>query len=174
MIHRIKDKAPKIDATAFVAWNAEIAGEVTLGPGVGVWFSATLRGDIAPIIIGENTNIQDGVTVHVDHDKGAVLGKGITVGHNAVIHACAIGDDCLIGMGSVILSGARIGARSLVGAGSLVTENSVFPEGSLIIGSPAKAVKQVGAAVLAKIKENALNYAILAQEAKNDYQEISE
>jgi carbonic anhydrase/acetyltransferase-like protein (isoleucine patch superfamily) len=169
MIHRIRNRTPQIDSSTFVAWNAEVAGDVTLGPGVGIWFSATLRGDIAPIVIGENTNIQDGATVHVDHDKGVVLGSGITVGHNAVIHACEIGDDCLIGMGSVILSGARIGAGSLVGAGALVTENSTFPQGSLIIGSPAKAVKKVGTAVLAKIKENALDYAQLAQDAKTDY-----
>jgi carbonic anhydrase/acetyltransferase-like protein (isoleucine patch superfamily) len=174
MIHKIKNKTPQIHPSAFVAWNAEVAGEVTLGPGVGIWFSATLRGDIASIVIGENTNIQDGATVHVDHGKGVVLGKGITVGHNAVVHACEIGDDCLIGMGSVILSGAKIGAGSLVGAGALVTENSIFPEGSLIIGSPAKAVKKVGSAVLAKIKENAKDYAQLAQEAKTDYEKISD
>ena len=138
MVHGIGDKVPRMKDAAFAAWNAEIAGDVTLGRDSSVWFSATLRGDIAPITVGHGTNIQDGATVHVDTGLPCTIGHGVTVGHNAVLHACTVGDDCLIGMGAVVLSGAVIGKESIAGAGALVTEGKVFPPGLSSWGAPQK------------------------------------
>jgi len=171
MVHRIGDKVPDVKESLYVAWNAEVAGAVTLGPESSVWFSATLRGDIAPITVGRGSNIQDGATLHVDTNLPCVVGNGVTVGHNAVLHGCTVGDDCLIGMSAVVLSGAVIGRESIVGAGALVTEGKEFPPRSLLIGSPAKAVRQVDDAMLEKMRENASVYVRLAREAARDYVE---
>jgi carbonic anhydrase/acetyltransferase-like protein (isoleucine patch superfamily) len=171
MVHRIGDKLPDVKDSLHVAWNAEVAGAVTLGPESSVWFSATLRGDIAPITVGRGSNIQDGATLHVDTNLPCVVGNGVTVGHNAVLHGCTVGDDCLIGMSAVVLSGAVIGRESIVGAGALVTEGKEFPPRSLLIGSPAKAVRQVDDAMLERMRENARAYVRLAREAARDYVE---
>ena len=165
MVHRIGDKRPVIGKSVFIAWNAEVAGEVTLAEETSVWFSATLRGDIAGITVGRGTNIQDGATLHVDTGLPLVIGDHVTVGHNAVLHGCIVGDDCLIGMGAVVLSGARIGRESIVGASALVTEGKVFPPRSVILGSPAKAVRSVDDAGVQKIRENGRAYVGLAREA---------
>lgn len=172
MVHGIGDKIPRMKDATFAAWNAEIAGDVTLGKETSVWFSATIRADIAPITVGRGSNIQDGATVHVDTGLPCTIGEGVTVGHNAVLHACTVGDDCLIGMGAVILSGAVIGKESIVGAGALVTEGKVFPPRSILVGSPAKAVKQVDDAALEKIHENARVYIGLARQASEEYSEV--
>lgn len=172
MVHGIGDKVPRMKDAAFAAWNAEIAGDVTLGRDSSVWFSATLRADIAPITVGEGTNIQDGATVHVDTGLPCTIGHGVTVGHNAVLHACTVGDDCLIGMGAVVLSGAVIGKESVVGAGALVTEGKVFPPRSLVLGSPAKAVRVIDDATLEKIRENGRVYLGLARQASKEYREV--
>jgi carbonic anhydrase/acetyltransferase-like protein (isoleucine patch superfamily) len=172
MVHGIGDRVPRMKDAAFAAWNAEIAGDVTLGRDSSVWFSATLRGDIAPITVGHGTNIQDGATVHVDTGLPCTIGHGVTVGHNAVLHACTVGDDCLIGMGAVVLSGAVIGKESIVGAGALVTEGKVFPPRSLILGSPAKAARLIDDAAVEKIRENGRVYLGLAREASKEYREV--
>ena len=172
MIHSIRDNTPSIDTSAFVAWNAEVAGKVQIGANSSVWFSATLRGDMEEIRIGENSNVQDGATVHVDHGLPVQVGDNVTIGHNAVVHACTIGDDCLLGMGAVILSGAKIGEGSVVGAGALVTEGKEFPPRSLLIGSPARAVRNVSDEAIAKIRANADEYRALAADAKNHYREV--
>ncbi len=109
MVHRIGDKAPIIDPSAYIAWNAEVAGEVRLGASASVWFSATLRGDLAGITVGTGSNVQDGATLHVDTGLPLTIGERVTIGHNAVLHGCTVGSDCLIGMGAVVLSGAVIG-----------------------------------------------------------------
>jgi carbonic anhydrase/acetyltransferase-like protein (isoleucine patch superfamily) len=166
MIHRIGDKIPRVENALFIAWNAEVAGNVSIGAESSIWFSATVRGDIAAISIGRGSNIQDGATVHVDTGLPCSIGNGVTVGHNAVLHGCTIGDDCLIGMSAVVLSGAVIGKESIVGAGALVTEGKQFPPRSLLLGSPAKAVRQVDDAMLAKMRENARAYVSLAREAR--------
>ncbi len=173
MIHRIGSAAPRLRNVSFVAWNAEIAGDVTLAPRTSVWFSATLRADLAPITVGEGSNIQDGATVHVDTGFPCAIGRGVTVGHNAVLHGCTIGDDCLVGMSATVLSGAVIGEGSIIGAGALVTEGKTFPPRSLIIGAPAKAVRTVDDATLAKVRRNAEEYRRLAAEAAADYVEES-
>jgi carbonic anhydrase/acetyltransferase-like protein (isoleucine patch superfamily) len=134
-------KGPSVHATAFVHSKAVVIGNVTLGPKASVWPCAVLRGDIAPIEIGEGTNIQDGAVVHVADGLPAKVGARVTVGHLAMIHACVIGDECLIGMHATILDGAVIGARSIVGANSLVTKGTRIPSGSLVMGSPAQVVR---------------------------------
>jgi len=171
MIHRIGPAAPRLRDVSFVAWNAEIAGDVTLEPRTSVWFSATLRADLAPITVGEGSNIQDGATLHVDSGFPLTIGKGVTVGHNAVLHGCTIGDDCLVGMGATVLSGAVIGEGSIVGAGALVTEGKRFPPRSLVIGAPAKAVRTLDDTAVEKVRHNAEEYRRLAAEAASSYVE---
>lgn len=169
MVHAIQDMVPKIHQSAFVAWNAEVAGSVTLAKDVSVWFSVTLRADIAPIEIGEGSNIQDGSVVHVDTDAPTIVGRNVTVGHRAILHSCTIGDDALIGMGAIILNGAEIGSESIVGAGALVTQGKKFPPRSLILGSPAKLVRELSPEEIAGIKQNAEHYKELARIAKEQY-----
>ncbi len=171
MVHRIGDKVPRVKEALFIAWNAEIAGDVTFSSDTSVWFSATVRADLAPISVGRGSNIQDNVTLHVDTDLPLAIGDRVTVGHHAVLHGCTVGDDCLIGMAAVVLSGAVIGKESVVGAGALVTEGKVFPPRSLIVGSPAKAVRAVDDALLEKIRQNGLAYVGLARQAAQDYHE---
>ncbi|CAI9386252.1 gamma carbonic anhydrase family protein [Microbacterium sp. T2.11-28] len=134
----VSGRAPTLDASAFVAAGARIVGDVTLAPGSSVWYNAVLRGDSAAIVLGEGSNLQDNVTVHVDAGHGVVIGADVSVGHNAVVHGCTIGDGTLIGMGSVILSGARVGAGCLVAGGAVVLEGMEIPDGSLVAGVPAK------------------------------------
>jgi len=134
-------RTPDIAGAAFVAPNATILGDVTLGPQSSVWYGCVLRGDINAIAIGEGTNIQDGTIVHLADDSGVRVGNFTTVGHAAIVHACDIGDECLIGMGATILDGAKIGARCIVGANALVTQRFVAPPGSMIFGAPAKIVR---------------------------------
>lgn len=142
--------------------GAKIVGDVNLDKNVSVWYNAVIRGDIEPISIGENSNVQDNCVVHVSKDCPVNIGKNVSVGHGAIIHGCTIEDNVLIGMGAIILNGAKISKNCLVGAGALVTENKEFPEGSLIIGSPAKAVKQLSPEQIKGIQDNADEYVNLA------------
>jgi carbonic anhydrase/acetyltransferase-like protein (isoleucine patch superfamily) len=134
-------KTPDTERALFVAPNATVVGDVTLGARSSVFYGAVLRGDIARIVVGEGTNLQDNVVVHLADDGDAIIGAWCTVGHRAIVHACTIGDECLIGMGSTILDRARIGARSLVGANALVPEDFTCPPGSLVLGVPARVVR---------------------------------
>jgi len=172
MIHAIKDQKPEIHESTFVAWNAEVAGSVTLCADTSVWFGATVRADIADVIIGKGSNIQDGSVVHVDTDAPLSLGEYCTVGHGAILHSCNIGNECLIGMGAIILNGVTIGDNSIVGAGSLVTQGKTFPPRSLIMGSPAKLIRSLTDEECAQIKENSLHYVHLGHDAKTDYKEV--
>lgn len=134
-------RKPDTARAAFVAPNATVLGDVTLGARSSVWYGCVLRGDINSIVIGEGTNIQDLTMVHLADDFGVSVGRYCTIGHGAIIHACTIGDECLIGMGATILDGAKIGDRCIVGASALVTQRFVAPPGSMILGSPAKVVR---------------------------------
>ncbi len=152
-----------LDPTTFVAPGAVVVGDVTMGRHASVWFNAVLRGDTAPISVGEDSNLQDLSVVHVDEGQPAVIGARVTVGHRAVVHGCVIEDECLIGMGSVILSGARIGEGSLIGAGALVLEGQVTPAGSVVLGTPGKVVGHVSPAQREGMRGSAAHYAALAR-----------
>jgi len=129
-----------------------VLGDVTLGPHASVWYTAVLRGDMAPIVVGESSNIQDGTIVHVDEGKPARIGARVGIGHRAVIHGCTIEDECLIGMGSVLLNGVVVGRGSVVGAGAVAPEGLIIPPGSLALGVPARVVRRVDAALAERIR----------------------
>ncbi|MBN1962644.1 MAG: gamma carbonic anhydrase family protein [Deltaproteobacteria bacterium] len=134
---------PQIDATAYIASSATIVGDVRIGPHASIWYNCVLRGDINSIEVGEASNIQDGSVVHLADDYGVKIGAYVTIGHMAMIHACSIADECLIGMHATILDGAEIGAQSIIGAHALVTQHTKIPPGSLVLGMPAKVVRQL-------------------------------
>lgn len=163
-LYAIAGKQPVRHPTAWVAPSAEVIGEVTLGAGSSVWFGAVIRGDNTPILVGERTNIQEGAMLHSDPGSPLTIGADCTVGHHAILHGCTIGDGALIGMGATILNGAVIGAGCLVGAGALVTEGKSFPAGSLIVGSPARAVRQLDGDAAARLRLSATHYAERARE----------
>lgn len=143
MILPFKNKKPKIHPSVFVAPGAHVVGDVTLAKNSSVWFTAVLRGDMGAIKIGENSNVQDGCVLHGDHGKGATLGKGVIMGHQATAHACTIGDGVLIGIGARVLTGAKVGKFSLIAAGAVVLENTVIPERSLVVGVPGRVVRKL-------------------------------
>jgi carbonic anhydrase/acetyltransferase-like protein (isoleucine patch superfamily) len=134
---------PNIHPSVFVAPTAAVMGEVTLGEDASVWYNAVLRGDMAPIVIGAQSNIQDGSVVHVDEGVPCTVGQRVGVGHRVILHGCTVGDDCLIGMGSVLLNGVTIGTGSVVAAGAVVPENMQVPPRSLVMGVPGRIVRQV-------------------------------
>jgi carbonic anhydrase/acetyltransferase-like protein (isoleucine patch superfamily) len=152
----------RIHPTAFVAPGAVVVGSVTLGARASVWFNTVVRGDTAPIEVGEGTNLQDNSVIHVDEGQPALIGARVTVGHRAIVHGCVVEDECLIGMGSIVLSGARIGRGSLVGAGALVREGQHIPPGSLAVGAPARVVGPVLESHRQAILHGASHYAELA------------
>jgi len=152
-------KTPQIGEGSYVAPSADLIGDVTIGKNCSIWFNTTLRGDVMPIVIGDDTNIQDNTVLHGTYKKcGAVIGNKVTVGHSVILHGCKVGDLVLIGMGSVIMDQAEIPSRSIVAAGSLVTEDAKFPEGHLILGRPAKAVRPLNEKELAFLSKSAQNY----------------
>ena len=142
------------DEDVLICEGACVAGNVTLGKGVSVWYNAVIRGDEGPIVVGENTNIQDGAVLHTGIDRLLSIGKGCTVGHNAVVHGCTIGDYVLVGMGSIVMDGARIGDNCIIGAGALVTGKMDAPAGSMLLGSPAKVVRPLREDEIAMIHED--------------------
>lgn len=154
----LPDAVPNLDPTSFIAPGARVIGQVTLEEGASVWYNAVLRADSAPITLGVGSNIQDNVSVHVDPKWPVVIGRDVSVGHNAVVHGCTIGDGSLIGMGSVILSGAVIGAGCLVAGGAVVLEGMIVPDGSLVAGVPAKVRRALTDDERAALLRNALAY----------------
>jgi carbonic anhydrase/acetyltransferase-like protein (isoleucine patch superfamily) len=158
LIIPIQGRAPQLHAESWVAPNASVIGPVTLAAKVSIWYNATLRAEFEPIEIGFGSNIQDGVTAHVDPGFPLRIGSGVSVGHNAVLHGCTIEDDCLIGMGAIVLNGAVIGAGSLVGAGAVVPQGAVIPPGSLVAGVPGKVRRELREEEIAGNKLNAQVY----------------
>lgn len=156
-------RQPDTAQAAFVAPNATVLGDVTLGAQSSVWYGCVVRGDINSIVIGEGTNIQDLTMVHLADDYGVKVGRYCTIGHSAIIHACEIGDECLIGMGATILDGAKIGDRCIVGANALVTQRFVAPPGSMILGAPAKVVRPLTAAEQRDLRGWAEKYIAVAK-----------
>lgn len=163
-IHR---HAELIDPSAFIAPSADIIGQVTIGARSSVWFGSVLRGDTDRIVIGERTNLQDGSIVHVDAGAPVLIGNGVTVAHRAVVHGTIVEDDVLIGMGAIVLSGARIGSESLIGAGALVTGGTVIPPRSLVLGLPARVVREITDEELETIQQTAQRYVDYLQEYRN-------
>lgn len=157
-LYRLGDKTPQTGHGVWVAPNATVIGDVRLGDGASVWWNAVLRGDNDPITIGAGTNIQDGSVLHTDLGVPLTLGRDVTVGHLVMLHGCTVGDGALIGIGSVILNRAVIGAHSLVGARSLVPEGKVYPDGVLLMGSPAKVVRELTEEEIAKLEKSARHY----------------
>ena len=157
-VYQLDVLTPDIADTAWVADNAQVIGDVQMAPDSSVWFSSVVRGDTATIRIGEGTNIQDGGVLHADVGMPLTLGKHVTVGHMVQLHGCTIGDDSLIGIGAIVLNGAKIGKNCLVGAGSLVTEGKEFPDGSMILGSPAKVVRQLTPEQIEGLRRSAQHY----------------
>lgn len=144
LIRPVRNFSPKIAATAFIAENAAIIGQVEVGEKSSIWYNVTLRGDVMPIVIGRETNIQDGSVVHGTMGKAScTIGDRVTIGHLVMLHGCSIENSCLIGMGSVVMDGAVVGERSLVAAGSLITEGKKFPPRSMIMGRPAKLIREL-------------------------------
>jgi carbonic anhydrase/acetyltransferase-like protein (isoleucine patch superfamily) len=157
-IYQLGADAPQIDPSAWVAESANLIGKVTLGANATIWYGVTLRGDNERISIGAGSNVQEGTVMHTDMGYPLAVGEGVSIGHMAMLHGCTIGDGSLIGIQAVIMNGAKIGKGCLVGAGALVTEGKEFPDNSLIIGSPAKAVRTLAEADIARLGEIADGY----------------
>ncbi|NDC82461.1 gamma carbonic anhydrase family protein [bacterium] len=155
---------PDIDSSAFVATGACVIGNVTLRANASVWYNAVLRGDLNRIVIGESSNLQDGVIVHLENERGCTVGDYVTVGHGAILHGCTIEDGVLIGMGAVILNGVVIGRGSVIGAGAIVTEGSQIPPFSMVVGVPGKIVKSLPSETLDVHISWAKKYIQLARE----------
>ncbi len=173
MIFSLGDKKLKVSSTDFwVAPNAAVIGNVELKRNSSVWFNATLRGDNDPIIIGENSNIQDGSVCHTDDGMPLEVGDNVTVGHKVILHSCKVGNNSLIGMGSTILNNAKIGNYCLVGANSLITEGKEFPDNSMIVGSPGKVKRELTEMERKLIDLSALHYVENMKRFKSQLKEI--
>jgi carbonic anhydrase/acetyltransferase-like protein (isoleucine patch superfamily) len=158
-IYTVNNKAPKfLGKSYFVAPNASVIGDVEIGDEVSIWFGAVIRGDITPIKIGAKTNIQDNCVLHEDYDIPLTVGDNVTVGHGVILHGCTIASNCLIGMGAIILNNAKIEENCIIGAGALITQNKIIPPNSLVIGSPAKVIRQVTAEEIELIQFSAKHY----------------
>ena len=159
-VYALNDLLPQLPPAGryWVAPDAHVVGRVTLGEDVGVWFGAVVRADNDPMRIGSRTNIQEGAMLHSDSGSPLTVGEDVTVGHHAILHGCTVGDCSLIGMGATVLNRARIGRFCIVGANALVTEGKEFPDFSLIVGSPAKAVRVLDAAVADQLRASAAHY----------------
>ena len=171
-IYTLGTHAPRIDPQSWIAPNATVIGQVHLAKNASIWWNATVRGDTDCIRIGENTNIQDGSVLHTDHGIQLVIGRDVTVGHLVTLHGCSIGDGSLIGIGAVILNGAKIGKNCLVGAGALVTEGKEFPDGSMIVGAPAKAIRQLTPEQIEGLRHSARHYVDNARRFKGGLRKL--
>ncbi|CAM3644957.1 MULTISPECIES: gamma carbonic anhydrase family protein [Halomonas] len=168
-IYQYGEHRPDIHDDVYVAETADVIGQVTLKAHSSVWYQAVLRGDSDHLEVGEESNIQDGAVLHADPGFPLKVGKGVTVGHQAMLHGCTVGDGCLIGIQAVVLNGAVIGENSLVGAGAFIKEGAVFPANSLIVGSPARVVRTLSEEAVAGLKKNAQGY---VERSKRHRQEL--
>ncbi len=159
-VYSLTDKKPQLppEGEYWIAPNATVVGDVTLKSGASIWFGAIVRGDNDPIVIGENTNIQDGSVLHSDPGEPLIIGANVTVGHMAMLHSCEIGDGTLIGIGAVVLGRAVIGRNCLIGANALITEGKVIPDGSLVMGQPGKVVRTLEPGQIAVLEASAEHY----------------
>lgn len=166
-LYELDGKTPLIAQNAYVADGARVIGNVTLEARSSVWFNAVLRGDNEPIVIGEETNVQDGAVMHTDPGFPMTIGARVTIGHSAIVHGCTVGEGSLVGMGAIIMNGAKIGRGCLIGANALVPEGKEIPDGSLVLGSPGKVVKQIDDAT----REGLLKAAQIYVERSHHYRE---
>ncbi len=171
-IYELDGMTPQIADSAWVADSAEVMGDVVLAEDVSIWFGVVARGDKDTIRIGAGSNIQDLSVLHADAGVPLTIGSGVTVGHKAMLHGCTVGDGSLIGIGAVVLNGAKIGKSCLVGAGALVTEGKEFPDGSMIIGSPAKVVRQLTPEQMQDLRRSAQGYVANARRFKTSLHKI--
>lgn len=170
-IHMMKSyqgKWPDIASSAWVAQSSEVIGKVQIEADASVWFHTVIRGDSETIAIGKKSNIQDGCILHTDLHHQLIIKDFVTVGHGCILHGCTIESECLIGMGAILLNGVRIGKHSIIGAGAVVMEHSVIPERSLVVGCPAKIIKQVSDSQIQEIIENAEHYVALSKEYQQE------
>ena len=172
-LYQLDEHFPRLADGVWVADSAQVIGNVELGEGASIWFGAILRGDNEPLRIGKGSNVQDGTVIHSDIGYPATLGENVTVGHQVMLHGCTIGDGSLIGIKAVVLNGAKIGRNCLVGAGSLVTEGKEFPDGSMIFGSPAKAVRQLTPEQIEGLQTAAADYVRNANRYKAGLKKIA-
>ncbi|ADY56971.1 transferase hexapeptide repeat containing protein [Syntrophobotulus glycolicus DSM 8271] len=166
MIIPYQDKVPSLGENVFIADGAKVVGNVTIGDYSSVWFNSVIRGDVDSVTIGRRVNIQDMTVIHENGGQPTLIEDDVTIGHSSILHGCTIRKGCLIGMGALILNDAEIGEYSMVAAGALVTERKVFPPRSLIMGSPAKVVRELSAQEIESIQESALRYMEKGQEYK--------
>jgi len=171
-LYALGDLSPQLGEGAWAAPSADLIGDVRLGARASVWFGAVLRGDNTPLLLGEETNFQDGAIGHSDPGFPLTIGARVTVGHQAILHGCTVADDCLIGMGARILNGAVIELECIVGAGALITEGKRFERGSLIVGAPARAVRQITDEERRLLRLSAAHYAEKAQRFATELQAI--
>lgn len=166
LIMPYESAAPKIDQSVFLAPNATVVGDVTIGEGASVWFGAVIRGDFQPVVIGKNTNIQDNATIHVMYEYPTTIGEGVIIGHNVIIHAKSIGDHSLIGMGSIIMGNTIIGENVIIGAGSIIERDRKIPPNSIVYGRPAQIIRGLRDDEIEALKESALSYREVAAKYK--------
>jgi carbonic anhydrase/acetyltransferase-like protein (isoleucine patch superfamily) len=171
-IYSLGDIAPDIDPSVWVADSACVIGNVRLDADASIWYGAVLRGDNDLIHVGRGSNVQDASVLHTDRGMPLTLGKDVTIGHNVMLHSCTIGDGSLVGIGAVVLNGARIGAQCLVAAGAVVTEGKEFPDRSLIMGSPAKVVREISPEQAQRIAMGARHYVDNAARHRSDLRRI--
>lgn len=157
-LYALDDLAPTIDATAWVAPDANVIGNVVLHPKSSVWFCATLRGDNEVIELGEGSNVQENCVFHTDMGFPLTIGRNCTIGHKVMLHGCTIGENSLVGMGATVLNGAKIGRNCLIGAGALITEGKEIPDGSLVMGAPGKVVRQLNEDAIKQLELSAVHY----------------
>ncbi|HIZ52041.1 MAG TPA: gamma carbonic anhydrase family protein [Candidatus Pseudomonas excrementavium] len=170
MKYRLGDDRVEMAEDAWIADTATVIGKVRLEAGASVWFNAVLRGDNELILIGENSNVQDGAVMHTDPGAPLTLGKGVTVGHKAMLHGCTVGDDSLIGINAVVLNGAKIGRNCIIGANALIPEGKEIPDGSLVMGSPGKVVRQLTEQQQQAVIAGAAHYVHNARRYRRDLQ----
>jgi carbonic anhydrase/acetyltransferase-like protein (isoleucine patch superfamily) len=171
-IYQLGEDAPRFAENAWVADSAQVIGRVSLGAEASVWYGCVLRGDNEWITIGERSNIQDLSMLHTDAGIPLTLGTGVTVGHQVMLHGCTVGDGSLIGIQSIILNNARIGKNCIVGAGALITEGKEFPDGVLIVGSPAKVVRELTAEQIERLKWSSAHYVENARRHRQDLKRL--
>jgi len=172
MIYQLGELSPNIAETSFIAPSASVIGNVVLEDNASVWFNVVIRADNAQIKIGKNSNIQDGSILHVDDEFPITIAQNVTIGHKVMLHGCSIDEGSLVGMNAVVLNGAKIGKNCLIGANALVTENMVVPDGSLVLGSPAKVVKQLNDEAKSMIAKGAEHYVLNNVKYKNELKQI--